>query len=222
MNTQEENIRNQRGMKSDYPNSKAGYHHGNLKKALIDGASTIIGRDGRQGLTMRAVAAAASVSHTAPYRHFKNKEAILAAVAEEGFGVLARDLGAIAEKNDDFLERIICQGHAYAVFARENPAHFEVMFGFNLQEFFIYPSLLETASSAAMHLLESVEKCQKAGILQSGNPMEIAFGAWMLIHGLATLLINGLVPFDTTGEDALKNLVRQYALGYLEGMRKRD
>lgn len=198
----------------------AAYHHGNLKRELLDGALAIIRKQGRQGLTLRAVANAAQVSRTAPYRHFKNKEAILAAVAEEGFEELACELSAIAQREEEPLERIILQGSAYVALARENPERFEVMFGFKLESYFLYPSLLEKGMAAASCLFESVRQCQEAGIVKEGDPLEIGFGAWTLIHGLSTLLINGLVPFDIEGEGALEALVRSYSMSFLQGMGK--
>ncbi len=200
---------------------KKRYHHGNLKKALTDAAVDIIKQYGKNGLTLRAVAQAAQVSRTAPYRHFKNKEAILAAVAEEGFRELAIRLDSIAAEETDVLERIFRQAHAYVSYARDNPARFAVMFGFNLQSYLLYPSLQRTATAAVMCLFQSVEACQEAGIVKTGDQIEIAFGAWMPIHGFAVLLINGLVPFTIDSEEDLARLVRDYSLSYLEGMSQR-
>ncbi len=200
---------------------KTGYHHGNLKKALTSAAMDIINREGKSGLTLRAVAKAANVSRTAPYRHFKNKDAMLAAVAGEGFKELTVLLQTIAAREKDSLERIFRQAHAYVGFARDNSARFEVMFGFNLQSYLLYPSLREAATAATICLFESIEACQKAGIVKKGNQIEIAFGAWIPIHGFAVLLINGLVPFTIEDEAALARIVRDYSWSYLEGMRSR-
>jgi len=209
-------------MKKRSPKNEAGYHHGNLRRALIDGAVAIVNKHGHHALTLRAVAAAANVSRAAPYRHFKNKEALLAAVAEDGFDALNRRLRTVAAEVEDPLERIIRQAIEYVRLARSRPAHFQVMFGFTLQSFFRYASLLETATLAAMCLLESVQKCQTAGVVREGDLVRISFGAWISIHGLATLAVRGLVPFDIEGDQALERFVREVAMSQLEGIRKRN
>jgi len=197
------------------------YHHGDLKRALIDAAIHIINRHGRRALTLRAVAAAAGVSKNAPYRHFTNKEALLAAVAEEGFRELTRRMEETARRTDDPLERIIQESHVYVSFALGNPAQFDVMFGFDLMSFAQHPTLLQTASVSAQHLLDLVRQCQEAGIVRQGDVVRLAFGAWTLIHGFATLAVNGLVPFPIGKEHELQEILREYAMSYLEGMQER-
>jgi len=209
-------------MKKVKSDRKAAYHHGNLRRALIDAAVGIVNENGHHALTLRGVAAAANVSRTAPYRHFENKEALMAAVAEEGFVTLNRRLRAVASRVEDPLERIVRQAFEYVRFARGHPAHFEVMFRFNLKSFFRYPSLLEAAAPAGMCLLESVQKCQSAGVVREGDLVRISFGAWISMHGLATLAVGGLVPFDMEGDEALERIVREVAMSHLEGVRKRD
>ncbi len=201
---------------------RADYHHGNLREALVASAVKIIAEESLAALTLRKVAAAAQVSRTAPYRHFENKEALLAAVAEEGFRTLARRMADVAVGASDSLEKIIRQGVEYVLFARRRPAHFQVMFGFSPESLFTHSSLAEVASGAFMVLLDSMSDCQEAGIVRKGNTGEIAFGAWTLAHGLATLMISGLVPFDTDNDEALEKLVRENALRYLEGVKEKE
>jgi len=208
-------------MQKKQSKTEAGYHHVHLKKKLISKAVDIISSQGRRGLTLRAVGQAANVSRSAPYRHFKNKEALLAAVAGQGFEELTRRLLAVSAREKDPLERLILQGQTYVSFAKENPAYFEVMYGFNLASYFLYPDLLDSAVSAAAYLFESIEACQEANILIKTDVIEMSFGAWMHMHGLAVLLINGLAPFDIQTEDDLGEIVRRYAMTYFEGTRQR-
>src|SRR5258707_1216881 len=105
------------------------YHHGDLRRALIDAARVLVEREGRQALTLRAAARMAGVSQAAPYRHFPDKNALLAAVAEDGVRALAAWLrGAAARHEGDPLARLQALGVAYVTFAVTSTAHFRVMF----------------------------------------------------------------------------------------------
>ena len=201
---------------------KGGYHHGNLRQALISAALKIIDKQGLNALTLRAVAAAANVSRTAPYRHFQKKEALLAAVAEDGFRVLSENMASLDKEEKDPLERIIRKSLVYVRFAKENPSHFEVMFRFKLRQFTLYPSLFETAAGSMMNIVETVMQCQKVGIVRSDSTFDIAFGAWTMIHGFASLVMNELVPFDIECEESLEKAVRRNAMLYLEGVANRQ
>jgi AcrR family transcriptional regulator len=106
------------------------YHHGNLPQALRDAALALINEAGADALTLRGAAKRAGVSQAAPYRHFRNKEALLAAVAEEGFRAMAEAMGRrAAPHRADPAGRLRALGRAYVEFATRHPAHFRVMFG---------------------------------------------------------------------------------------------
>src|SRR5256712_12176672 len=106
------------------------YHHGDLPRALLDAALHIVETQGTAALTLRAAARSAGVSQAAPYRHFANKEAILAAVAEDGFrSLMAAMREASAASGAGPLERLRAVGLGYATFATRHPSHFRVMFG---------------------------------------------------------------------------------------------
>src|SRR6266852_2916030 len=115
-----------RARRSRRPNR---YHHGDLPRALLDAALHIVETQGTQALTLRAAARLAGVSQTAPYRHFANKEAILAAVAEEGFRSLMAAMAHAAVLADSPLQRLRAVGLAYVTFATHHSSHFRVMFG---------------------------------------------------------------------------------------------
>src|SRR5262245_23788463 len=104
------------------------YHHGDLRRALLDAALEILAEGGAAGLTLREVARRAGVTHAAPYRHFEDKAALLAAVAEEGFRAVYAEMLARSERVKDPVERLYQIGAAYVLFAVTHPAHFRVMF----------------------------------------------------------------------------------------------
>src|ERR1041384_7388776 len=105
------------------------YHHGNLRRALLDEALATIGAEGVDGLTLREIGARLGVSRTAMYRHFADKRALLAAVATEGFRTLRQQLVSAWEAGGRGSAAFESMGTAYIRFAAANPAHYRVMFG---------------------------------------------------------------------------------------------
>jgi AcrR family transcriptional regulator len=171
------------------------YHHGDLRRALIDAARLLVEREGRQALTLRAAARMAGVSQAAPYRHFPDKDALLAAVAEDGLRALAAWLReAAARHEDEPLVRLQALGVAYVRFAVTNTAHFRVMFTAVAAEPDPYPSLSEAYDEVAGLLLEAIVACQRGALVRDGKPRELALAAWSIVHGLADLAVGGQVP----------------------------
>jgi AcrR family transcriptional regulator len=104
------------------------YHHGNLREALLQGALRAIAELGPGAFTLREVARRAGVSHNAPYRHFRDKDALLAAVAAQGFRELTRAMRDAGKRQSKALDRLKQSGLAYVAFAIRRPEHFTVMF----------------------------------------------------------------------------------------------
>jgi AcrR family transcriptional regulator len=169
------------------PKAKGQYHHGNLQEALIAAALELISSEGPAALSLRALARRAKVSTAAPYRHFASREAVLAAVAAEGFRGLA---AAIAETRaiEDPVARLAAGGVAYVRFATEHRAHYAVMFSPELVDRTDYPDLAEAAMSAFQLLLESIAACQEADLIVDDDPQRLALVAWSTVHGLSALI----------------------------------
>jgi AcrR family transcriptional regulator len=125
------------------------------------------------------------VSHAAPTNHFADKDALLAELAIEGFDELGRDLAAAAEQSSDAL-RLRELGRAYIGFAQRRPGHYRVMFGRGFTK--DVPPRLAEAGSRAFALLEQAIPAGRAGV-----PAD-AFLAWSVVHGAATLLLDGPIP----------------------------
>src|SRR6266852_9798457 len=100
------------------------YHHGNLREALLQGAVRVIAELGPTAFTLREVARRAGVSHNAPYRHFRDKDALLAAVATQGFRELTQAMVEAAGQRPDALDRLKRAGLGYVTFALRRPEHF--------------------------------------------------------------------------------------------------
>lgn len=180
------------------------YHHGNLHQALVDAALELLRTRGADALTLRAAARKAGVSQAAPYRHFRDKRALLAAVAEDGFRELTKAMQAAqAAEGQDRMRRLRALGLAYVRFALAQPAHFRVMFGREVADKSDLPQLAEAANETFGLLAGGIEAAQSTGSAK-GDPKATAIAAWALVHGLAALLIDG--QFTRMGEHSPEEL----------------
>jgi AcrR family transcriptional regulator len=162
--------------------AKRTYHHGDLRRTLLDAAADAIKESGPAALSLRDLSRRAGVSHAAPTHHFGDKAGLLTALAAEGFDLLATHLAA----TPSFLER----GVAYVTFATTHQAHFEVMF----QPTLYHPDdpALQAARTRAGELLYSgVADLPDA---ESRNPRAAGLAGWSLAHGFATLWLSGALP----------------------------
>lgn len=204
---------------ADGPRSRraAPYHHGDLRRALLDAAEAMLERGGQAALSLREVARAAGVSHNAPYRHFADREALLAALAAGGFARLA---GALADAATAAEEggRLRAAGHAYLRFARVHRALYLLMFGPEIRKP-AHPALAE-AAGAAMAALRAAGEADRGtdgpgtdgpgtdgpGTDGRGGPLDArgarhaAVGAWALVHGLAHLIADGQLSEDLAAD----------------------
>lgn len=170
------------------------YHHGNLRIALLDAAADILAREGVTKLSLRGVARGAGVSQTAPYRHFKDKAALLAAVAARGFQGLANAMREGAAKHEEPRDRLAEIGRTYIRFALEHDAVFRLMFGPEIPDKSADAELRAAADDAFAALASTAagfngEDTTKFQGESDGAPDQ-AFTAWCFVHGLATLLID--------------------------------
>lgn len=169
---------------------RGSYHHRNLRDDLVQAALELLRRGSEEELTLRAVARRAGVSQTAPYRHFSDKGALLAAVAETGFSKLDVRCKSALSKAKGPEQRLHRLGTAYVRFALEEPALYRLMFGAELGQFKReYPVLADGAKQVYDLLGTTV-----AALLPdaaAANEVETAcVAAWSLVHGLASLLID--------------------------------
>jgi len=173
--------------------TKRSYHHGDLRRALIDEALRAIADEGPSALSLRELARRLGVSHAAPAHHFTDKAGLLTAVATEGFGLLAADLRETYERTGRFLE----VGVAYVRFATGHRAHFEVMFRPELYRRDDPECVVARARARAM-LYGPVGEL--IGGHDQDEVVRAGVAAWALVHGLATLHLNGNLP-ERLGDD---------------------
>jgi AcrR family transcriptional regulator len=170
------------------------YHHGDLRAALIAGALALIREVGADGFTLREVARRAGVSHAAPYRHFRDKADLAAAIAQEGFEGLARAMEEAAESEGSARDRLLRAGRNYVEVALRRPEHFRVMFGAELDAK-RHPDARKAADRAFAGLVRLIEDARLGG-----EPLTLARIAWSQVHGIATLAIGKQFAFRTKAE----------------------
>src|ERR1700756_2402902 len=170
------------------PEQRDTYHHGDLKRALTEAALGLVSEKGPRAFPLREVARRAGVSAAAPYRHFADKAALLAAVATQGFVQLHETVNATAAKTADPAKQALAMGGAYVRWAVTHPDYYQVMFGSELDKT-DNPDVLAAGLRAFDDLLEAIVRCQRAHLLPDGDPRQIAGPTWSLLHGVATLTI---------------------------------
>jgi AcrR family transcriptional regulator len=189
------------------------YHHGNLRRALLDAALALFVERGSFDFTLRELARHAGVTHNAPYRHFAGKSDLLEALREEGFAALARACqAALASSPEaDLRARVRLLGEAYVRFAVAHPHRFRLMSNNPLGE----PRGDDARGEAFAMLHAALDEARRAGVVRSDlSTRETALGAWALVHGLASLLVEGHVPAT---EARLKRYVKTLDALFFEG-----
>jgi AcrR family transcriptional regulator len=184
------------------------YHHGDLRGALIRSAIELLRAEGPDALTLRGVARAAGVSQAAPYRHFADRRALVAAVAEEGF---RRMQSAMLEAVRSAPGALGFKGVAiaYVRFGHENPAEYRIMFGPELGNQDDLPELQITSRGVLEFVAEGVRGLQAAGLVVEGDAGMMAAALWSMLHGLVMLSLDGQTAGVTESLDALVETTTQ-------------
>jgi len=173
---------------------KKTYHHGDLKNALIKAGADILSKEGVSALSLRKVAQKAGVSHAAPYAHFADKQALIAAISTAGYKQLYEQIAQAADQyRAEPLRRFVEASWAYVQFALDEPDQFKVTLSGMIEKEQNYPAFVETAKQTFGLVVEVVEQCQQAGILRPGASDLMAVSVWALIHGFVTLLLENQV-----------------------------
>ena len=187
------------------------YHHGDLRRALLQEAVRTITEDGVEALTLREAGRRLGVSRTALYRHFSDKSALLAAVAREGFQRFRDDLLRGWSEAPGTRRGFELMGVAYVRFAVAHPAHYRVMFGAYRHLCDKDPELRADAEGAFRVLVDAIAALQQAGLVRQDDPVQQAEFVWALVHGLAMLAIDGQLGPESSTSGELAGLLR-YAL----------
>ena len=170
---------------------KDAYHHGDLRRVLIDAAAKLAAKNGVAGVTIRKVVGKAGVSHAAPYHYFPSREALLAAVAEEGFCRFdAAQEEALRSAGPNPRDQLHALGISYVRFAVRNPYYFRVMFRPEFRKLEAYSALAEISSRTFDRLVNTVRASTRSGVPDT-DPVLPSILAWSAVHGLASLWLDG-------------------------------
>ncbi len=197
--------------------ARRGYHHGNLREALIRAALDLIAEKGPAGFTFADAARSAGVSSAAPYRHFRDRQALLADVARRGFELFEQRLdGAWSGGRPDPFRAFENVGRAYLAFAREQPAFYSAMFeaGLPLDG---EPELQQAADRAFAVLRRAADAfCARLPTERRPPALMMSLHLWALAHGIASLFARpdaGRRKLPMSPEDLLEAGVLVYLRG---------
>lgn len=185
------------------------YHHGNLKEALIKAGLEILANYGIEGLSLRKVAKKVGVSHTAPYNHFSDKQALLAAISTEGHKQLYRSLQNTFEAKKLSSNEILLEvAWTYFQFALDDPGRFKLMFSGALEEETNHPEFIDIAYKNISLLEEIIEFCQEIGQLPEQGKEIVAIKLWSSVHGFTNLMLEDQFPREYRRGRNLKDLLK--------------
>ncbi len=189
----------------------APYHHGDLRSALLDAALVMVEREGAASLSLRGLARAAGVSAMAPYHHFADRAALVAALAEIGFQRLYADkLSALAAADPGPQSVLVAGARAYVTFILDNPELYRLMKAPELADRSGYPSLAATAALPAAKLAELIANLGPINVSADAASQML----WAFTHGLGLLAIDGYLG----GRDAVLALTDAGAKALLRGL----
>lgn len=174
---------------------KPSYHHGNLRDSLIDEATSMLKTGGVEGLSMRKLADAVGVSRTAIYHHFKDKNALLCALAEQGFLRWREEAEIIFEQTDvDEYEKVRQFVRDYIYYAADNPQLYDLMFGRTIwKNASPTDELKSVAYPSFQHQVDMTKRWQQKGVMPATeDSLRLAQVTWGTLHGIARLLIDGI------------------------------
>ena len=200
-------------------NTDIPYHHGNLRQALLDSAETVLVRDGINALSLRAVAREAGVSHTAPYRHFKDKAALLRGIAQRGFEALETAMAATISADGDPRSNLIEAGVAYVELALRHPQRMRLMFSASLEGVTEDTEFARTSRAALAGLENLIGEGVRQGLFV-GDPALLALTAWSSVHGFASLVLEQHALVDAPAQARLA-AARAIAANVVRGMERR-
>jgi len=178
------------------------YHHGDLRRALLQAAVRTIGSHGVDGLTLRGVGSTLGVSRTALYRHFTDKAALLAAVAAEGFRMLREETARAWEDGERGLSGFEAMGVAYVRFAIAHPSHYRVMFGAEISGA-ADVQLAGEGAGAFQVLVDALTALQTQNLARRDDTQQMALFVWSTVHGVAMLAIDGRLGQKPAAVDGL-------------------
>lgn len=193
------------------------YHHGDLRRTLVTVARQLLEQQGLAAVTVRAACQAAGVSPGAPYRHFRSRDDLLAAVATQAFEELRDCTQAARDAQAEPGAALVAVGAAYIQFAHRHANSYRLMFGGGLDKQ-AHPDL-QTAGRLALGVLQQAVTAWRAQSLQPAelDDTQLAVLAWSLAHGVSTLSLDGLLDMEPSQTQALAEQLFRRVVAALAG-----
>lgn len=196
------------------------YHHGDLKNALQAAASAMLATRGPQAISLREISQAAGVSHAAAYRHYPDKEALLADLAAAGFWDLVEINRRIASRTRGGpVAQLRACGRAYVDFGVRRPHLLQLMFGGVIADWESHQALADAARQLAGSLAAIVVEGQSRGELRPGEVGDLTLAAWAMVHGLALLIAGRRIPGVRVDEAFVRRAGRRCTSLLIDGLR---
>ena len=193
--------------------NKNSYHHGDLRSSLLDAAKIMVKDSGIEGLSLRKLADKVGVSRTAPYHHFKDKNELLCAIAEEGFHHWHKTAMKIFDQPDLTPKQRYRQFiYGYISYAAENPELYDLMFGRTIwKQKSATQSLKEVAYPSFQYQVAMTKKWQEQGLMPvDEDTLRLAQVTWGTMHGIARLLIDGIYADNSHIEEMCETAVNLF------------
>lgn len=204
---------------SAHPQKSDTYHHGDLRQALIREARASLKEKGVDKLSLREVARNAGVSHAAAYHHFRDKTALIAAVAVAAFGELEAVVQAVPS-GADAPGRLAALMRCYVIFALNNPDEFRLMFLPQLRSDEVRTEVEGAGRATYALIVAEFASLEAAGRLKPADPEQAAITAWAAAHGLATLMLDGPLYRNAQSEAGRQTLIEASVEHLLTGLLK--
>lgn len=178
-----------------------------FRNLLCDLALAAFAKHGVDGITLRGLAAAAGCSRTTPYRYFKNKADILAALRQREFERMTHALEAASQAEGNPNKRLVALGTAYLNFAMEYPDAYRVMYEVDQQDSHLYPDLLAQIDRSGEPIRTIIAQAVKSGVMH-GDPANIAYSQWAGLHGLISLHLSGMLSDERCIDELAEVMIR--------------
>lgn len=202
--------------------SKKAYHHGDLTNSLLHAAEQLLEQKGVGAVSLREVAKVAGVSHTAPYRHFADKNTLLAGLAVIGYGRLADEMErCVIEHPNDPVKQLGMSCETYVALAIKHPQMTNLMFGGALNSQCNEGILDEESGRAFNGLLKIIQNGQQAGIYIDKEARELALFTWSLAHGFSMLITAGQLGELNDDEKAVQEIISSMGKMIMNGIGKK-
>ncbi|MEV5834695.1 TetR/AcrR family transcriptional regulator [Nocardia sp. NPDC052112] len=195
--------------------TRTSYHHGALRDTLLAACLRLIETEGLGAVSLRRVAREAGVSTGAPYHHFADRSALLAALSTQGFRQLGSDLAAARAAADTPLRALTALAQTYVRFSQENPGYFRLMFRPELSQPDKHPDAGAAGDAAFDVLADTIADAVAAGLLPADKADTLAVMWWSLAHGMAALWLDGQlekrsIQLGTTAPKLVEDIMRTF------------